>query len=41
MGAFTWSDQMVEAPLHDSDGIRGHLAEAVLAKYYGRYLGLD
>ena len=41
MGAFTWSYQMVEAPLHDGGGIRGRLAEAVLATHYGRYLGLD
>ena len=41
MGAFSWSYQMVRAPLHDGDGIRGRLAEAVLAKYYGRYVGLN
>jgi hypothetical protein len=31
---------MVEAPLHNGDGIPSRRAEAVLAKNYGRYLGL-
>lgn len=33
-GSFSWSYSMVDAPLEVGDGLRGRLAEAVLARYY-------
>lgn len=33
-GSLTWSYDMIDAPLILSDGVRGRLAEAVLAKWY-------
>ena len=40
-GSLSWAYHMIPAPLDGGDGIRGRLAEAVFAKYYGQYLGLD
>ncbi|MBI4304813.1 MAG: hypothetical protein HY678_00690 [Chloroflexi bacterium] len=40
-GSMSWAYGMVPAPLAQSDGLRGRLAEAVLAKYYGRFTGAD
>lgn len=40
IGSMTWAYHMVAAPAgEDGDGLRGRLAEAVLAKYYGAYTG--
>jgi hypothetical protein len=33
-GGFTWSYDMIDAPLVPGDGLRGKLGEAVLAKWY-------
>ena len=33
-GALSWSYDMIDTPLTPSDGVRGRLAEAVLAKWY-------
>ena len=33
-GALSWSYDMIDTPLTASDGVRGRLAEAVLAKWY-------
>jgi hypothetical protein len=33
-GALTWSYDMIDAPLIPTDGVRGRLAEAILAKWY-------
>lgn len=41
VGSFSWAYHMVPAPLNGDDGIRGRLAEAVFAKYYGQFLGVD
>lgn len=38
-GSLSWAYSMVEAPLVEDSGVRGRLAEAVLAKYYGLYAG--
>jgi len=38
-GSMSWAYHMVDAPLVDEDGVRGRMAEAVLAKYYGAYTG--
>jgi hypothetical protein len=38
-GSLTWSYDMIGAPLIPSDGIRGKLAEAVLAKWYAIFDG--
>ncbi len=38
-GSFSWSYSMIDAPLNGEDGVRGRLAEAVLAKYYGAFAG--
>ena len=39
-GTLSWAYPMVDAPLDPSSyGLRGRLAEAVLAKYYGLYSG--
>ena len=32
--ALTWSYDMIDTPLTPSDGLRGRLGEAVLAKWY-------
>jgi hypothetical protein len=40
-GSLSWSYSMIDAPLADTDGVRGRIAEAVLAKYYGRFTGRD
>ena len=37
----SWSYTYIDAALDDTDGLRGRLAEAVLAKYYGAYTGKD
>jgi len=33
-GSLSWAYEMIDAPLVPSDGVRGRLAEAVLAKWY-------
>ena len=38
-GTMTWSYTHTDAIDGDADGLRGRLAEAVLAKYYGTYTG--
>ncbi len=35
-GMLTWAYEMIDRPLATEDGVRSRLAEAVLAKWYGR-----
>jgi hypothetical protein len=38
-GSFSWAYHYVNAPTADDDGLRGRLAEAVLARWYGLFTG--
>ncbi len=38
-GAMTWAYNYIDTPEAGDHGLRGRLAEAVLAKYYGQYTG--
>jgi hypothetical protein len=38
-GSFSWAYHYLDAPTADDDGLRGRLAEAVLARWYGLFTG--
>jgi hypothetical protein len=40
-GSMTWAYSMIDADTDPDGGVRGRLAEAVLAKYYGQFTGRE